>query len=226
MITLNIIDEVANIEINDGKANIFTVELIEQFNQALDRAETEAKVVVIRGSENMFSAGFDLKKIMAGGRAKWLLALAGFELLLRLYQHPQPVISAVKGHAIGMGAFILLVSDTRIGTDEGYKISLPETAGNMEFSIFLVGILKAELHKKYMKSAALQSRVFDPTLSVAAGFLDVVVPSSRFDSTVENHIEDLKKLPSDQYAHNKQQLRESDLVSLTKDLRELEQEML
>lgn len=226
MINFNIKDDVAYIELNDGKANVFTNELIEQFHSALDQAETDAKVVLITGSGGKFSAGFDLNVINKGGRDQWMLALAGFELLLRLYQHPQPVLSAVNGHAFGMGAFTLLVSDTRIGTDEGYKVCLPETAGNMEFSIFLVGILKAELNKMYMKSAALQSRAFDPTSSVNAGFLDLVVPESRFESTVENHINDLKNLPLKQYAHNKLQLRESELISLTKCLRELEQEML
>ena len=76
MINVEINNDVAYIELNDGKANVFSPAMIEQFNQALDRAEAEAKVVVIRGSGDKFSAGFDLSIVKQGGEAQWGMVLS------------------------------------------------------------------------------------------------------------------------------------------------------
>ena len=221
MINVEINNDVAYIELNDGKANVFSPAMIEQFNQALDRAEAEAKVVVIRGSGDKFSAGFDLSIVKQGGEAQWGMVLSGFELLLRLYKHPQPLISAVAGHALGMGAFTLLVSDTRIGAEGDYKLGLPETAANMQFTDFLVAILKAELNPMSMNSAALQSQLCNPKSALKAGFLDLLVPDDQLNATADKAAQGLMQLPAKQYAHNKLELREDDIAIMTSRLKAL-----
>ena len=226
MINVDIRNDVAYIEMNDGKANVFSPAMIEGFNAALDKAEAEATAVVISGAGDKFSAGFDLSVMQQGGNAQWEMILGGFELLVRLYEHPQPVISAVGGHALGMGAFTLLVSDTRIGIEGDYKLGLPETMGNMQFTNFLVAILQAELNPMFMKSAALQSQFCNPKSAVTAGFLDLVVPAEHLDATLEKATEGLKQLPLKQYAHNKVELRQDDLDTLKSRLALLKQTLL
>jgi len=164
--------------------------------------------------------------IKQGGNAQWQMILRGFELLLRLYQHPQPVISKVGGHALGMGAFILLVSDTRIGVEGDYKLGFPETAGNMQFTNFLVAILNAELNPMFMKSAALQSQFSNPKSATHAGLLDLVVPAEHLDATVTKACEGLKSLPLKQYAYNKLELRHDDILKLESNLKELQKTLL
>lgn len=226
MINIDIRDDVAYIELSDGKANVFSPDMIADFNKALDQAEAEAKAVVISGAGDKFSAGFDLSVMQQGGAAQWQMILGGFDLLLRLYQHPQPVISAVGGHALGMGAFTLLVSDTRIGIEGDYKLGLPETAGGMQFTDFLVAILHAELNPMFMKSAALQSQFCNPKSAVTAGFLDLLVPADHLDATIEKASEGLKQLPVKQYAHNKMELRADDIAIMEKRLAALKEMLL
>jgi len=226
MINLNIQNNVAHIELSDGKANVFTPDVIESFNQALEKAETEAKAVVISGGGDKFSAGFDLSIMQQSDNAQWDLVLRGFKLLLRVYRHPQPVVCAVGGHALGLGAFLLLVSDTRIGIQGDYKIGLPETAGSMQFTNFLVTILKAELNPMYIKSAALQSQFCNPKSAINAGFLDLVVPAEQLNTTVEKAVEGLKSLPLKQYAYNKLELRTNDLDTLESHLKALQKKLL
>jgi len=71
MINVDIRNDVAYIELNDGKANVFSPDMIAAFNQALDKAEAEAKAVVISGAGDKFSAGFDLSVMQQGGNAQW-----------------------------------------------------------------------------------------------------------------------------------------------------------
>ncbi len=225
MINFEIKNKVAHIELNDGKANVFSPEMIAAFNKALDQAESDASAVVISGGDK-FSAGFDLSVMKQGGNAQWSMILSGFELLLRLYQHPQPVICAVSGHAMGMGAFTLLVSDTRIGAEGDYKIGLPETAGSMQFTDYLVAILKAELNPMFMKSAALQSQMCNAKSAVQAGFIDLVVPADQLMATVEKASQGLQQLPVKQYAHNKLELRADDIAIMQDRLEKLKKVLL
>ena len=226
MINVEIRDEVAYIEMNDGKANVFSPAMIQSFNDALDRAEAEAKAVVISGSGGKFSAGFDLSLMQQGEQERWQMILGGFELLLRMYKHPQPLISMAAGHALGMGAFTLLVSDTRIGMEGDYKVGLPETAGNMQFTDFLVAILRAELNPMFMKSAALQSQLCNPKSAQLAGFVDLVVPEAALEPTVQKAMEGLKQLPLKQYAHNKLELRADDIKVMEERLAALKKLLL
>ena len=53
-------DGVSTISMDDGKANVMSVEMIDGINAALDQAESNGGVVIITGRERMFSGGFDL----------------------------------------------------------------------------------------------------------------------------------------------------------------------
>ena len=117
-ITFETHDDVAVIRMDDGKANAFGHDAIDGVNAGLERAEAEAKAVVLVGREGKFSAGFDLS-IMAGDDRDARVALLGdgARLCHRLYMHPQPVVAAVTGHALALGALVLASCDLRIGAD-------------------------------------------------------------------------------------------------------------
>ena len=100
MLTYTLVNDVAVLHIDDGKANAVSHAFIEAVNGGLDRATDEAKAVVIQGRDGVFSAGFDLKEIQKGAEQAAALAGAGGKLLLRLFQHPQPVVAAAGGHDI------------------------------------------------------------------------------------------------------------------------------
>ncbi len=59
--------KVAILRFDDGKANAVGHTLIDDINDALDRAETDgAQAVLLCSREGMFSAGFDLKEFAKG----------------------------------------------------------------------------------------------------------------------------------------------------------------
>jgi len=218
MVNFSIENDIAVIELDDGKANVFSTATSLAVLDALKQAEVDAKATVIRATGSRFSAGFDLGTMGGPAQARNEMITAGFNVLYRIYAHPQPVVAACNGHALGMGAFVLLVSDTRLGADDDYKIGLPETAAGLPFSPLLIEILHAELGKPALKTAALQSINCSPKSAVDAGFLDKLVPADSLLAGAQYAAEQLMQLPAAQYGENKRMIRSDTLAVMRESL--------
>jgi len=221
MISLNIENDIANIIIDDGRANVITTQVANDFIEALSKAAASAKATIISGGGDKFSAGFDLETIKSSGEAQVEMVTAGFNLLYHLYSHPLPTIAACNGHAIGMGAFILLCADNRIGANHEYKVGLPETAGGMPFTPLLVTVLREQLSRQFYTSAALQSQMCTPQKAIEAGFLDMLVNGDTLISAAQAGANQLMQLPLKQYGDNKQMLRAKPLQKMNDELKKL-----
>ena len=75
-IGLDLRDDVALITLDDGKKNAITPDALADLNVAFDKAEADAKAVVLAGRPGSFCAGFDLAT-MTGGDVKAIMALGG-----------------------------------------------------------------------------------------------------------------------------------------------------
>ena len=169
-------NDIALITLDDGKANAISLDLLGAANAALDEAEAKAKVIVLAGRPERFSAGFDLKFLATAdpvNRAK--LVNGGGRLALRLFTSDKPVVIACTGHAIAMGAFLLLGGDTRIGARGAYKIGANETVNGMTLPPFGVELPRARLNPMYLTEALAQARLYTPDEAVPVGWLDRVV---------------------------------------------------
>ncbi len=205
---------IATITMNDSKANAVSSGFLEGMNAALDRAEADkASALILTGREGMFSAGFDLKELQKGGEHQSVLIKGGFELLVRLYEFKKPLLAACDGHAIGMGAFLLMACDTRVGTQGSHKFSLPETAIGMDLNALLVALAKARITKRFLTRVAIQSENLGPDLAVEAGLLDVVVEPAALVATTRGIAEQLAKLSS-AYGRNKAYVRSDTLAEM------------
>jgi enoyl-CoA hydratase len=207
-------DNIAILRFDDGKANAVGHSFLDQVNDGLDRAEKEAKAVILRGREGMFSAGFDLKEFQKGPEATIALARRGFEFLLRLYSYPLPVVAACSGHGIALGAFILLAADTRIGVSGDFKICLPETAIGMDIPPLLMGLTRSRISPLHLTRAAIQSENYSPQSAVEAGFLDEVVDPAKLDERALAAAVKLAELPGKFYARNKTSARRETIAAM------------
>ena len=119
---------VATLTFDDGKANAIGMQFMAEINEGLDRAESEAKAVVITGRPGLLSGGFDLKVIQEGGEAVREMMRQATDMYYRLYSHPQPLVIASPGHAVAAGAFSML-RDTlgSFGPLEESRVSLPDS---------------------------------------------------------------------------------------------------
>lgn len=209
---------VAKLSIDNGKANAISLEVATDLMAALDRAKEEAKAVLICGSPGMFSAGFDLKVIAQGMDVAQEMLAQGMLMTEKLYSHPQPVITACEGHAVGMGVFIMLAADYRVGAMGDFAIRLPETAIGMYFTTILKVIAKNHIIPNHHAKAIVQSRPYTPEQAAQIGMLDDVVEAEKVLDQALMRAQELMELPSDQYATNKLDMRSDQITVIRQSL--------
>jgi enoyl-CoA hydratase len=163
------------IQMDDGKANALSFEMLAQLGAALDQAEQAGKVVIICGRPGKFSAGFDLSVMGRGGDAMIDLLRTGANMARRILSFPTPVVLAANGHALAMGALLLLAADYRVGVHGTYKIGLNEVAIGMTMPYFGIELARARLAKTHFSAAVALAKVYDAAGALEAGYLDEAV---------------------------------------------------
>ena len=214
-------DGVALLGFDDGKANVISPAAQAALHAALDRAEKEARVVVLSGRPGRFSAGFDLSVIRSGDAdAMRGMVRGGGELALRLYGFPLPVIVAVTGHALAMGALILMSADERIAAAGDFKIGMNETAIGMSLPGFAIALLRERVATTHLARASANSELYGPEEAVRAGFVDRVVPADELAEAAFARAQELCALDGGAHAAVKQAMRKPTLDVLRESLAE------
>jgi enoyl-CoA hydratase len=207
-------DSIATITLDDGKVNILSPQMLSDINGALDRAEADDAIVVLAGRPGVFSAGFDLKLLRAGGDEALAMLRAGFELAARVLSFPKPVVVACSGHAIAMGVFLLLSGDYRVGAAGPYKITANEVAIGLTMPRTAVEICRQRLAPAHFNRATVIAEVYDPDTAVAAGFLDRVVGAAELASTARDVAGQLRALDMDAHTATKLRARDKALAAI------------
>ncbi len=99
-----------------------------QLGEAIKQAERDdsVRVVVLTGSGRAFSSGADVTEMSNSGgmhtpeEVGEILRNEYMPMLVRLRTMPKPVIAAMNGPAVGIGASYALACDIRIATPEAY----------------------------------------------------------------------------------------------------------
>lgn len=180
-------DGIATIQMDDGKANVLSPDMLDQLDAAFDKAESAGAVVILTGRDGgIFSGGYDLKIMMSGPEAAIALTCKGSWFALRILKHPFPVIAATGGHAIAMGAFILLACDYRIGGDTGTKTGLNETQIGMTMHHFGIEFAREFIPKNYLNRSMINGEIFGPEDAKQAGYYDVLAPKDTVVDTAKD----------------------------------------
>jgi 2-(1,2-epoxy-1,2-dihydrophenyl)acetyl-CoA isomerase len=162
-----------------------------QLGDAIKQAEREeaVRVVVLTGSGRAFCSGADVTEMLGDGGMRTpedvgnVLRNEYMPMLVRLRTMPKPVIAAMNGPAVGIGASFALACDIRIATPEAYLMEafiniglapdggvswlLPRLAGTgIAFEMFFTGkpLSAADAHR--------------------LGVVNRVVPQERFEEEV------------------------------------------
>lgn len=99
-----------------------------QLGDAIKQAERDdaVRVVVLTGSGRAFCSGADVTEMVSGGGMRTpedvgnVLRTEYMPMLSRLRTMPKPVIAAMNGPAVGIGASYALACDIRIAVPEAY----------------------------------------------------------------------------------------------------------
>ena len=214
-ISVDIQNDVALITMDDGKANVVNFDLMIALNEALDKAEADAKAIVLTGREGRFSGGFDLGMMGSFTRDDSIRLLdRASELVLRLYGGPRPVVAACNGHAIAMGVFLLMSCDTRIGASGDFKLGANESITGMTLPVFAVELARDRLSNLHQTRAMIQAFIYDPKGAVEAGYLDMLVEPDKVVDQAVSVAGQLAKLPGHAYAYQKSAMRKPALDAI------------
>ena len=212
-LSFEIVDDVALITLDDGKANALGFEMFSLLDDALDQAVSQAQATVLLGRPGVLSGGFDLNVIRSGDPVEIeKLLRCGVRMLMKLFGHEHPLVVGTAGHAVALGAFLLLSADYRIGVDGNFKIGLNETASGLTLPAFGVELARARLSPLYLSRSAIVAELFEPKKAIEAGFLDQVVDdsnllASNLKTVAVEKAQSLAPLDSKAYACNKKAFR-------------------
>jgi len=198
----------ATISMDDGKVNALSPQMFGELNSALDQAEAAGVTVILAGREGVFSAGFDLGVLRAGGPQATALVRSGFELSARLLEFPAPVVVACTGHAIAMGVFLLLSGDFRLGAAGPYRITANEVAIGLTMPRPAIEICRQRLAPAHFNRALILADVYAPDGAVAAGFLDRVVTPAELGPAAQAAADQLARLDMAAHAATKRRIRQ------------------
>ena len=198
-----LIDDIAILTMDDGRANALGHNMIDAIGVSLRRAEDEAKAVLLLGREKRFCAGFDLEVMASGPTHVQKLVTAGAELMLDMYTHPLPIVIGCTGHALAAGGLLLLSADARIGAEGEFKIGLPEVAIRMTLPIFGVELARDRLARNHFTAAVTQARIYNPVEAALVGYLDQTAPAERLKETAFARARELALLPQPAFRNTK-----------------------
>jgi enoyl-CoA hydratase len=214
LLTYELSDGIATITMNDGKANVFSPVMLAELNAAFDRAEADAATVILTGRPGLFSGGFDLKVLNAGGPIARAMLKTGFSLAARILGNERPVVIAPTGHALAMGAFMVLSGDYRVGPAGAFKFGANEVAIGLTLPTFGVEICRQRLTPSAFTRATINAEMFSPANAVEVGFLDRVVPADELAATAREIALGLNALDARAFMLTKQQVRGDTLAKL------------
>ncbi|MEO9468138.1 crotonase/enoyl-CoA hydratase family protein [Parasphingorhabdus sp.] len=183
-ILYDVADNVATITINrPEKMNAFTGKMLKEMIDAFDRidADDDVRAVVVTGAgERAFCAGADLtpedgKKPFASedpveDYSDPRVRDGGGLLTLRIFQCLKPVIGAINGVAVGVGATMQLPMDIRLASETarfGFVFARRGIAPDGAASWFLPHIVGRPLALEW----CMTGRVFDAQEALAGGLV-------------------------------------------------------
>ncbi len=197
-IRLAVADGIATITLaRPDKLNAFTGTMMSELIAAFDATDADdaVRAVIVTGDGRAFCAGADLSAgaatfdyealgsaspVRADGTTDYghdAIRDGGGRVTLRIFASLKPVIAAINGPAVGIGATMLLPMDIRIAADTarfGFVFArrgiVPEAASSW-FLPRVVGIARA-------LEWCFSGRVFDAAEALSGGLVSRVVPAA------------------------------------------------
>lgn len=178
-------------------ANAMSVELLERFSAALEDLKTSgAPIIGVRANGKGFCSGMDLAKYggdaVSGPMGDAARLQANLERWLAMWDHPKPVIAAVHGYCLGVGAqmctfadITLVADDVRIG-----EPGLPIGGG------YIAPTWVAHVGTKRAKEFAyLPGNHIDGPTAVEWGWANHCVPADRLIQVAEDMAARMAQIP-------------------------------
>ena len=238
-IKLDISDGIGLLTLNRPDAmNAFTKEMGEEIREAFDKTDADAAVtaVVVTGEGRAFCAGADLSvgaetfNAVANAKAEGALDDTdpqwrdfGGLLNLRIFDSEKPVVAAINGAAVGIGATMILPMDARVGL-KGAKFAYPFTKRGIAWdgcaSWFLPRIVGISQALEWCYSG----RVFEAAEAKGMEPLEYMKHHGAFEASSNDY--ELHRAPIDESILEEEDVIEARFVQLGRDFEATERVLL
>ncbi len=196
------------------KKNALTDAMYAAMADAIEGAQTDtaARVIVIRGEGDMFTAGNDLSDFAS---ARPGAAAQGVQRFLdALVANDKPLVAAVQGRAVGVGTtmllhcdHVILAEDTRLSTPFVTLGLVPEAASSL--------LLTARIgHLRAFSMLALGEAI-GASDALALGLTNAVVPAAELVEAIEAVAARIVRLPTGAVQATKRLMRDKAVMVQT-----------
>ena len=143
---------------NEGK---FNPDSLAAFNSALDEVDNNAAIqcLILTGEEKTFAQGLDLSYLTAAAPDESMAFVDSCMVMIaRLLTSKIPVVSAVNGHAFGLGAMLVLASDYSVMREDRGYFCLPEIDLGMTLIPSMNALVKTKLSGNALRDLLLTGK--------------------------------------------------------------------
>jgi methylglutaconyl-CoA hydratase len=208
---------VARITLNrPEKRNAINGQLIGELMDALERAKITdgVRVVVLGAAGQDFCAGMDIKALQETAKADVSQHLESAEQLAGLFRalrfHPHPVISAVRGNALGGGSGIATACDVVLAA-ESARFGYPEVKIGF-VPAMVMSLLRRSVGEKRAFDLLVRGEAISASEALAAGMITHVYSDAEFDAKTESYIASLAEKSASAIALTKRLLHQIDAI--------------
>lgn len=197
------------LEMAHGKANALDSDLCASIIDWIETLRSEGSpAVVITGRGTIFSAGVDLKKLLAGGEAyvrDFLPLLSG--AIRALFEYPGPMVAAVNGHAVAGGCIVACTADRRIMVDTDARVGIPELRVGVPFPAAAIEVMRSTLSPARFRGLVYGGATLDPRAAVQWGLVDELSGADSLLDAAVAAAKLLTRIPAGAFRVTKAQLR-------------------
>ncbi len=220
---INLVDQIAQVELNRPKANAINLEMATDLLEAFKsfKLDEEVKAVWLHGSSPFFSAGLDVPELYGYDKDEIRNFWRKFhELLLSLNSFSKPLLASITGHSPAGGCVLALCADYRIMESGSFKIGLNEVPVGIVVPEPIFHLYAWTLGKRLAYASLMTGKLYNPKEALEAGLVDQVVEGKEMKEASQEVLKSMMALPPSTFSKTKSNLKNDLLRKLDQDFEE------
>jgi enoyl-CoA hydratase/carnithine racemase len=204
MIRTEVVDRIQTITIDrPERKNALTMEMFGQIADALEAAAaSDVRAVLLRGHGGNFTSGSDV----ANFKGALSRDSAGTRMIRLLARFEKPLVAQVEGHAIGVGATMLLLCDF-VYASETARIQFPFVNLGLVPEAGSSLLLPARVGHAVASELFLLGETIGADKALALRLVNAVIPSAELEGHVGRALARLRAQPPEAVRQTKRLLR-------------------
>ena len=201
---------VAELRLNNTIANVLNTDVIKSLTTAIMDANNSCRAVVICGGTKFFSNGLDLLWALGLDRMSLReMFLTMNRLILLMLESPTPLVSAMKGHAIGAGKTVFSACDYRVGASGRVLIGMPEVKLGVPNPFFADQLLRFLTNDSIASELIYSGELITAEKAASVGLVNEICDAENVEVRALEKARTLSEVPRLAFAYSKEQRTET-----------------